>query len=68
MLIRFKNMIDRFRKDEDGLALTEYVILLALIAGAVVLAVQTFGEGLDSLWTAWASWMQNLASTQPPNV
>lgn len=46
-----------FKKDEDGLALTEYLILLGLLTGAVIAAVVLFGENLADSWEAWAAWV-----------
>ena len=50
----------RFRDDEEGLALTEYLILLGLLTSAVILAVLAFGGQLGVLWNTWAVWAQNL--------
>ena len=47
----------RLRDDEDGLALTEYLILLGLLTGAVIGAVLLFGTGLSEAWEDWAAWM-----------
>ena len=53
-----KNMLARFSKDEDGLALTEYLILLGLLTGAVIAAVLLFGTTLGTNWSSWATWIQ----------
>jgi pilus assembly protein Flp/PilA len=42
----------QFREQEDGLALTEYLILLAVIAGAVITAATTFSTTLEAQWTS----------------
>jgi Flp pilus assembly pilin Flp len=34
-----KNTVARFRKDEDGIALTEYLVLLGLLVAGVIGAV-----------------------------
>ncbi|WP_211092128.1 Flp family type IVb pilin [Aliigemmobacter aestuarii] len=47
----------RFAKEESGLALTEYLILLGLLTGAVIIAVTLFGTNLAASWTAWANWV-----------
>ena len=47
----------RLRDDEDGLALTEYLILLGLLTGAVIAAVLLFGGALGENWASWAKWM-----------
>ncbi len=46
-----------FRKEEDGLALTEYLILLGLLTGAVIASVILFGDGLAEGWRLWAAWI-----------
>ncbi|OSQ44340.1 hypothetical protein MGEO_19120 [Marivita geojedonensis] len=55
-----------FCEDEDGLALTEYLILLGLLTAVVIGAVTAFGVSLGNGWQAWADWLggQNLA---PPS-
>ena len=58
MLVKMIVMtIVRFRKEADGIALTEYLILLGLLTLAVITAVLLFGENLASAWDAWASWI-----------
>ncbi|MBC7164159.1 MAG: Flp family type IVb pilin [Roseovarius sp.] len=52
-----KDLGRRFRDDEDGLALTEYLILLGLLTGAVIVAVTTFGTDLSDAWQGWADWI-----------
>lgn len=41
----------QFKKQEDGLALTEYLILLGVITAAVVAGVTAFGTDLSAAWT-----------------
>ncbi|MFY0692783.1 MAG: hypothetical protein JXR14_12775 [Paracoccaceae bacterium] len=57
LVINAKGLVARFQKDEDGIALTEYLILLGLLAAAVILAVIFFGEQLASVWNEWATWI-----------
>ena len=47
----------RLRDDEDGLALTEYLLLLGLLTGAVIGAVIVFGTQLGVAWTSWGTWI-----------
>jgi pilus assembly protein Flp/PilA len=42
----------QFREQEDGLALTEYLILLAVVAGAVITAATAFSTTLEAQWTS----------------
>ncbi len=51
----------RFRDEEEGLALTEYLILLGLLTAAVIAAVLAFGGRLGILWQTWADWATNLS-------
>lgn len=53
--------IARFKKEEDGVALTEYLVLLGLLTGAVIAAVILFGTNLTTAWEDWADWMAGLA-------
>ncbi|MBD3666206.1 hypothetical protein H9Q16_19910 [Sulfitobacter sp. TSTF-M16] len=56
----------RLRGEEDGLALTEYLILLGLLTAAVVLAVLAFGENLGAQWGLWSTWLSGL--NPPPDL
>lgn len=49
-------LINRFRKDEDGLALTEYLVLLALLVAGIIVAVLAYGDAIELAWNNWASW------------
>jgi pilus assembly protein Flp/PilA len=40
-----------FLKEEDGLAVTEYGLLLALVAVAVITVVKAFGTQLSAMFT-----------------
>ena len=50
----------RLRDEEEGLALTEYLILLGLLTAAVIGAVFAFGNRLGVLWQTWADWLNGL--------
>lgn len=56
MRMLISNLMARFTRDEDGLALTEYLILLGLLVGGVVAAVLLIGEDLSTAWDSWATW------------
>ena len=45
-----------FMKDEEGLALTEYLILLGLLTGGVIIAVTAVGGSLSAAWGTWQTW------------
>ena len=53
-------LVRRLRDEEDGLALTEYLILLGLLTAAVITAVGLFGENLGDQWDLWAVWIGTL--------
>jgi Flp pilus assembly pilin Flp len=43
--------IDRFRRDEDGIALVEYGVLVGFIAAVCFAAVQLLGTQIDAFFT-----------------
>jgi pilus assembly protein Flp/PilA len=45
----------QFMKNEDGLAVTEYGLLLALVAVAVIAVIKTFRAQLKSIFTTATS-------------
>ena len=46
----FVNSVRAFAREEDGVALTEYLILLALLVGGVIGAVTLAGQNLSAAW------------------
>ncbi|WP_417733471.1 Flp family type IVb pilin [Roseovarius sp.] len=54
------DLVKRFRNEEEGLALTEYMILLGLLTAVVIGAVTLYGENLGDLWQGWAEWLGTL--------
>jgi pilus assembly protein Flp/PilA len=59
MIIKAITMLQSFRKEEDGLALTEYLILLGLLVGAVIASVLLIGTELSGAWESWAEFFQD---------
>ena len=53
---KFVESIRAFAAEEDGIALTEYLILLGLLTAAVITAVTTVGTQLGAAWGTWATW------------
>lgn len=53
-------MVRAFRREEDGVALTEYLVLLALLLAGVVVAVGAAGESLTGAWENWEDWWGTL--------
>jgi pilus assembly protein Flp/PilA len=50
----------RLRADESGASAAEYGILVALVAGIVVLAIGTFGNGLNTVYTNLGAYLATL--------
>lgn len=50
------SLATRFIADEEGVALTEYLVLLGLLVGGVIAAVVLFGVNLANVWRDWAAW------------
>lgn len=61
----FLDVMRRIRDEEEGLALTEYLILLGLLTAAVVTAVILFGGNLGDQWEIWANWIETLPEPDP---
>lgn len=56
MLEYMTTLATRFKNDEQGIALTEYLILLGLLTAGVIVAVLAIGGDLGTYWASWASW------------
>ncbi len=46
-----------FVKDEEGAALTEYLVLIGLITAAAVAATILFGNTLANTFNDWSTWI-----------
>ena len=57
-----RDLLERFAKQEDGLALSEYLVLLGLIMGGVISAVFVLGSNVSTLWAGWAHWVTTYIS------
>ncbi len=56
-------IIGAFGREEDGVALTEYLILLALLVGGVIIAVTAAGDNLAAAWDTWGTFWNQLSYT-----
>ncbi len=65
---KFTSMVRAFAREEDGVALTEYLILLGLLIGGVIIAVTTAGDNLAAAWTNWGSWWTDNLNPPPAPV
>lgn len=48
-----------FAAEEDGIALTEYLVLLGLLIGGVIAAVTVAGDNLAEAWASWGGFFTN---------
>ncbi|MCG5481022.1 Flp family type IVb pilin [Sinorhizobium alkalisoli] len=44
-----------FAREENGVALTEYLVLLGLLVGGVIVAVTAAGASLSTAWNSWGN-------------
>ncbi|MGO4623104.1 hypothetical protein AB4Z34_35715 [Ensifer sp. 2YAB10] len=54
-----------FAREEEGVALTEYLILLGLLIGGAIVAVTAAGTNLSAAWTSWGTWWTTTVSAPP---
>jgi len=54
------NLINRFRRDEDGAALVEYGLLIGLIAVVCLVAVTTLGTEISTAFSKYASGLASI--------
>lgn len=66
MLATIEYLKNRFVRDEDGLALTEYLVLLGLLIGGVIAAVLVFSDGLSTAWESWGDFFTSANITYKP--
>lgn len=59
MLQKINKVCADFVRDEEGLALTEYLILLGLLTAGVIAAVLSIGGSLETAWGGWATWFSD---------
>jgi pilus assembly protein Flp/PilA len=52
VLNRFKPVLDRFEKDEDGAALIEYTVLLGIMFVGVIAIIVFVGGWVSGQWSA----------------
>lgn len=55
-----RELINRFRRNEDGAALVEYGMLVGLIAVICVLAVTTLGQDISTAFSVIANDLSNI--------
>lgn len=52
MVSKLLKLLNKVRKEEEGAAMAEYVVLLGLIVGALVLVITNFAGVLQSKFTS----------------
>ena len=55
IMAKFANMVRAFAREEDGIALSEYLVLLGLLIGGVIAAVLFVGGNLGNAWNSWGT-------------
>ena len=45
------NLVEKFGKDEDGAALIEYTVLLAILIVAVIAIIAAVGRWVNNKWS-----------------
>jgi pilus assembly protein Flp/PilA len=55
-------MIRKFFKDESGQGMTEYILIVALIAVAAIVAVKMFGSQITGLFSKSSDKISNQTS------
>ena len=55
-----------FAAEEDGVALTEYLVLLGTLIGGVMVAVTGVGTNLASAWSSWGGFWTATVSAPTP--
>ena len=48
-----KKFLRHFRRDEEGAAMLEYTVLLALITAGVIATITTVGTNVKTIWTTF---------------
>jgi pilus assembly protein Flp/PilA len=55
-----KRLVRKFRKQEEGAAIVEYGLLVALIALACIFALTTLGKNLGNMFNGVANTVKNV--------
>ena len=53
-------LMNRFRRDETGASMIEYVLLIALIAIVAATGALALGNNINNFFTGIASYLQNV--------
>ncbi|TPK34274.1 hypothetical protein FJ492_26615 [Mesorhizobium sp. B2-5-4] len=64
-MTKLTSMFRAFAREEDGIALSEYLILLGLLVATLLTAVGVAGTNLSNAWTSWGTFFTSLSHTAP---
>ena len=59
------DLMIRFHSEDEGIALSEYLVVLGLLIGGVIAAVLLFGQQLSLAWSNWANWIGTALGNSP---
>jgi len=51
-MLKVFNLLEKFRRDENGAALIEYTVLLGILLVAVIATIGLVGTWINGQWTA----------------
>ncbi len=51
------DLVRRYHSEDEGLALTEYLVLLGILTAALIAAIGLFGDALNVVWRDWTTWI-----------
>jgi len=60
-----KGLMKRFHEDEEGQGMTEYIIILVLIAIFVIIVVQLFGKKIKNMFKESTQVLNEQAQVNP---
>ncbi len=63
---KIRKLIGKLRRDEKGVTALEYGLLAALIAGVIILSVQSLGSTIDTTFSNIDTAMQGVNSPVEP--
>ncbi|WP_428670088.1 Flp family type IVb pilin [Roseibium sp.] len=58
--MKMVEMFKSFAREEDGVALTEYLVLLGLLLAGVIVTVGLAGTSLNNAWANWQSFWDGI--------
>lgn len=60
----FLRLLWKLKTDESGAALTEYLVLIGLLAGGAAAAVGLFGTEISNAFTGWDTYIGDNAGPE----